>query len=748
MIGLLVLAATSLLLTALPAAAQRRALGPSAAGVYKSTIAPTWLDGGAKFWYRNDLAAGKREFILVDCERGTRQPAFDHERLSAALQTAGVQNAPHDRLPLEALELNLAEKAIEFRAGDKDWRYSLDSYVVTEIKDRKPPQRQDGARRGPAEGRPNFGASRPSRSPDGKWTASIKDFNVAIQRMDDEKEVQLTKDGRDGFAYGRLEWSPDSKTLVAFRIEPAERKEVHFVETSPRAGGRAVLHSRAYALPGDKFATYELHLLDIENQKEIECRVDPIDFGFPRLRWADDGHTFTYEKTDRGHQRLRLIQIDARTGASRNVIDEQTNTFIWTAHAENVSVPRYSWLANTDELIYASERDGWRHLYLIDTTDGAIKNQITKGEYVVRGIDRIDEERRQIWFRASGMNTSQDPYFIHYYRINFDGSGLVPLTEGNGTHSVRYSPDHRNLIDTYSRVDQPPIHELRRATDGRLVCKLEEADITEAKAAGWEATEVFTAKGRDGKTDIWGIICRPRDFDPAKKYPVIEQIYAGPQGSFVPKSFSPQRRFASLADLGFIVVQMDGMGTANRSKAFHDVCWKSLKDAGLADRVLWHQAVAAKYAWYDISRVGIYGGSAGGQNATAALLFHPDFYKVGVSGCGCHDNRMDKASWNEQWMGYPVGPQYSESSNIDNAARLRGKLLLIVGEMDTNVPPESTFRLADALIKAGKDFDLVVVPGAGHGMGGAYGTRRMHDFFVRHLLGREPPNRNAAPITQ
>jgi dipeptidyl aminopeptidase/acylaminoacyl peptidase len=256
------------------------------------------------------------------------------------------------------------------------------------------------------------------------------------------------------------------------------------------------------------------------------------------------------------------------------------------------------------------------------------------------------------------------------------------------------------------------------------------------------------AKGRDGKTDIWGIICRPRGFDQSKKYPVIEQIYAGPQGSFTPKTFSPTRRFSSWTDLGFIVVQMDGMGTANRSKAFHDVCWKNLKDAGFPDRILWHHAVAKKYSSYDISRVGITGGSAGGQNSTGGVLFHPEFYKVAVSGCGCHDNRMDKASWNEQWMGYPVGPQYAESSNIDNAYRLRGKLLLIVGEMDTNVPTESTYRLVDALIKAGKDFDYICVPGANHGMGGAYGARRLQDFFVRHLLGAEPPDRNTASTTR
>jgi dienelactone hydrolase len=283
----------------------------------------------------------------------------------------------------------------------------------------------------------------------------------------------------------------------------------------------------------------------------------------------------------------------------------------------------------------------------------------------------------------------------------------------------------------------PPVHELRRTADGKLVCDLE-------KATGSVTTEVFSAKGRDGVTDIWGTISRPRNFDPAKKYPVIEYIYAGPHNSHVPKRFSPFERFTTLTDLGFIVVQIDGMGTANRSKKFHDVCWKNLKDAGFPDRIAWHKAAAAKYPYYDATRVGIYGTSAGGQNSTGALLFHGDFYKAAVSACGCHDNRMDKASWNEQWMGYPVGPHYAASSNIDNAAKLTGKLLLIVGEMDTNVPPESTYRLVGALIKANKDFDFVMVPGMGHSDGGAYGRRRLNDFFVKHLQGKEPPNRNVA----
>jgi dipeptidyl aminopeptidase/acylaminoacyl peptidase len=518
---------------------------------------------------------------------------------------------------------------------------------------------------------------------------------------------------------------------------------VYLVESSPAGGGRARLRARPYDLPGDRLTAYELNLFDVANRKANRPAVDRIDLDTPLLRWNRDGQRFTYRKVDRGHQRFRLIEVHSHTGQARTLIDEKTKTFIWTAHRESVGVGLITWLKDTDELLYASERDGWRHLYLVDARAGKITNQITKGEWVVRGIDNVDEANRQVWFRASGREPGQDPYLIHYYRINLDGTGMVPLTEDDGNHTVQYSPDRKYLIDTCSRVDTAPCHELRSAVDGRLVCKLEKADISECTANGWEPPEVFVAKGRDSKTDIWGIICRPRKLDPARKYPVIEFIYAGPQASFVPKSFSAVRRFAALTDLGFIVVQIDGMGTANRSKAFHDVCWHNLKDAGFPDRILWHQAVANKYPYYDIGRVGIYGTSAGGQNSTGAVLFHPDFYKAAVSACGCHDNRMDKASWNEQWMGYPVGPQYAASSNIDNAHRLRGKLLLIVGELDTNVPPESTLRLVDALIKAGKDFELLVVPGMGHSNGGAYGNRRLQDFFVRHLQGVHPPDRNA-----
>ena len=727
----------------------QRALRDSASDlVFKERITPHWFHNNTRFWYRNDLPGGRKEFVVVDAERGSRELAFDHTRLAAALSRVTDKEYEGERLPFTAIHFVDDTKALLFKANDVTWKCSLDTYVCrkseTEISAPSSSDDTNFSQRGRR--RSSEAAERGSDSavsPDKKWTAFIKNHNVFV-RSEGEDEVQLSKDGTEDLAYGgRFSWSTDSKTLIAYRVEPGERKEVHLIESSPKGGGRAKLQSRPYTLPGDKFPRYELNIFDVSERRQGKPEVDRFEHEWlrPRPRWRRDGRHFTWEQTDRGHQRFRLIEVDSRTGKPRNIIDEKSETFIWTAHTESLGVNTVTWLGNTDEVLHVSERDGWRHLYLVNTNGDY--TQITKGDWVVRAVDRIDETNRQIWFRASGRNADQDPYFVHYYRVNFDGSGLVALTAGDGNHVAQFSPDHKYIIDTQSRVDSPPVHSLRRCADGKLMCKLEEADITQLESSGWKPPEVFVAKGRDGKTDIWGIIYRPRHFDAGKKYAIIEDIYAGPQGAFVPKSFSGRSRYESLNNLGFVVVKIDGMGTANRSKAFHDVCWKNLKDGGFADRILWMKAAAAKYPELDLTRVGVYGNSAGGQNAAAAVLFHPEFYKVAVASCGCHDNRMDKASWNEQWMGYPVGAHYSECSNIDNAHRLKGKLFLIVGEMDTNVPPESTLRLADALIKAGKDFDLLVIPGGGHGMGGSYGQRRMQDFFVRHLLGAEPPDRNA-----
>ncbi|MGH7223670.1 MAG: DPP IV N-terminal domain-containing protein, partial [Gemmataceae bacterium] len=592
----------------------------------------------------------------------------------------------------------------------------------------RPPRRRRGER-------PRAG------SPDGKWTAFVKDHNLHLRERDSGKEFALSKDGSADDAYtDRVYWAPDSKKLVGMRTKKGQEHKVYLIESSPRDRLQPRLHTFEYLKPGDRIAIAKPHLFDVKTRKEIAVKDElfPNPWRVQDVRWSPDSRRFTFLYNQRGHQVLRLVAVDAESGAAHAVIDERSKTFI-----DYNSKFLMHYLDSTHEIIWMSERDGWTHLYLYAAATGQVKNQITKGAWVVRGVERVDDKARQIWFRAGGIHPGQDPYYIHYCRINFDGSGLVCLTDGDGTHGIEYSPNRHFLIDTYSRVDMAPVTELRRVADGKRVCELERADIGTLLKTGWKTPERFVAKGRDGKTAIHGVLFRPTNLNPDKKYPIIEKIYAGPQGSFVPKAFRPFFYPQQLAELGFIVVQIDGMGTNNRSKAFHDVCWKNLGDAGLPDRIRWIKAAATKYPYMDVARVGVYGGSAGGQNALGAVLAHPDFYKAASANCGCHDNRMDKIWWNELWMGWPIGPHYAEQSNVTNAHKLRGKLLLTVGELDRNVDPASTMQVVNALIKAGKDFELLVVPGAGHGTPGGYARRREQDFFVRHLLGVEPPDRNA-----
>ncbi len=579
-----------------------------------------------------------------------------------------------------------------------------------------------------------------SVSPDKKWVATTIGGNVYVRSVATGALTPFTTDGKaDGDFYGAFAWSPDSKYLVGYRIHPVEDSSVYYVLTDVPGTTRGQLRSHPYKQPGDPFTTFDMYLFTMEGKTTTHVKTEQIDFfDAPVLHWRDkDPRYFLYEKVDRGHQRFRVIEVDATNGNTRTILDEQTPTFIYESRLYTHYLPE------TNELLWTSEKDGWRHIYLVNTLTGEVKNQVTKGDWVVREIDSVDAKKREIWFRAGGRNAGEDPYFVHYYRTDFAGKHLLDLTPANGNHQVFFSPDRKYFIDKYSQVNVPPVNELRRTADGKLITVLEKADVS-----GWEATGVpfpvpFTAKGRDGKTDIWGVMCRPTDYDSTKMYPVVENIYAGPQDAFVPKSFmSYYNDMQSLADLGFIVVQIDGMGTANRSKAFHDVCWKNLADAGFPDRILWIKALAEKYPFVDTLRVGLYGTSAGGQNALGGLLFHPEFYKAAVASCGCHDNRVDKQWWNEQWMGYPVGKEYEAQSNVTNAGKLQGRLLLIVGEADTNVPPESTYRVINALIKKGKSFEFLPVPGMGHSDGGPYGRIKRRDFFVKNLLDTNPPDRN------
>jgi dipeptidyl aminopeptidase/acylaminoacyl peptidase len=729
-----------------------------------------WIDKTNRFWYRKSVKGGN-EFVLVDAETLAKKPAFDHQRLAASLSSAASQKYTSVTLPFTTF--SFAEGAVEFVAGDATWRCDLSDYVCKKIgpappgAQGRPPEEDSPGEYGndvydgmvnlsPQVGQSRAGFQRQDQnqtskpSPDGKWEALIQNYNIFIRPKGKTESSPLSYDGSEGNYYtlASIVWSPDSKRLAAYRVRSGYRRQVHFIESSPADQLQPKHSTRDYAKPGDALDIAQPALFDLDAKKQIiiDNTLFPNPYSLSGMVWWKDGRAFTFEYNQRGHQAYRVIEVDAATGRARAIISEEPQTFFsyrpLSGNQREVGT-RYRYdLSDGREIIWASERDGWRHLYLYDAVTGKVKNQITKGNWVVRGVEKIDEEKRQIWFQAGGMHAGQDPYFAHYYRINFDGSGLVRLTQADAYHTVVFSPDQKYYVDTYSRVDLPTVSELRSATDQKLLLELERGDISELLQAGWSAPESFTSKGRDGKTDIWGVIIRPASFDPSKKYPVIENIYAGPQGSFVPKTFSAYSPMQSLAELGFIVVQIDGMGTANRSKSFHDVAWRNLGDAGFPDRLLWHRALAAKHSWYDISRVGIYGTSAGGQNSTGGLLFHPEFYKAAVSNSGCHDNRMDKIWWNEQWMGWPLGPHYAASSNVDNAHRLRGRLLLIAGEMDTNVDPSSTLQVVNALIKADKTFDLLLVPGGGHGAGGAFGQRLLYDFFVHHLLGVEPPDWN------
>jgi len=727
---------------------------------------PTWMRGaGHRFWYRKSVEGGSA-YVMVDAEAGTRAPAFDHEKIAAALSQATGGHYTAGTLPFRAPRF--LDGAIEFPLDGSRWRCDTVKNTCTN---------QGAMRMGgfgqfvfdDAEGNARNRTS--VKSPDNKWEAFIQNYNVYLRPArqggggrrggeaapeptgDDRLKgaFALSFDGSEGNYYSifNIWWSPDSQHLVAYRTRPGYDRIVRYVESSPTDQLQPKYQEMKYNKPGDALNVDQPVLFDIASKKQFN--IDDALFSNPyqlqRVAWWKDSRAFTFEYNQRGHQVYRIVEVDAATGKPRDLITEESKTFIDYPRL-SANMRDHGWIYRYDvndgvEIIWMSEKDGWPHLYLYNGKTGQLENQITKGNWDVRAVDYVDEAKRQIYFEASGMYPGKDPYYVYAYRINFDGTGMTRLTEAEGNHELSYSSDGKFYVDSWSTVDTPPTSQLRRTEDNSLVMELEKGDIQKLVAAGWKAPEVFTAMGRDGKTDIWGLIYKPANFNPAKKYPVIENIYAGPQGSFVPKSFSTAAE--PLTELGFIVVHIDGMGTNNRSKAFHDVAWKNLKDAGLEDRILWHKAAAAKFPWYDVSQgVGVFGTSAGGQNTMSALLFHPEFYKVGVSNSGSHDNRMDKIWWNELWMGWPIGPEYAASSNVDNAHLLQGKLLLVMGEMDKNVDPSSTMQVVNALIKANKKFEFLDVPGGGHGAGGLYGQRLLMDFFLHNLAHVEPPEWNSS----
>jgi len=707
----------------------------TAGKVYYGNVRPVWIGKTNSFLYENLTPEGT-EYIIVDAEKLTKKKAFNQVKFAKAFEAATGQKNDPGKLPIRNIVFSDKQGSFAFTYDGYNWICNLKDYTLLKkekVTERGRPGGWDWGFRDEMTGNP-------VESPDKKWTAYIKNYNVHIRSSEDKKEYQLSFDGALGEYYSTfLRWSPDSKKLIGYRLKPAEKHMIHYIESSPEDQLQPRHFSYEYQKPGDAVPQKYPQLFDIELKRHIKVDDTSIanQYSVNDIKWSKGSNYFTFEYNRRGHQVYNVMKADAASGELKVVVNETSPTFI------DYSGKKYRYDAEeTNEMIWASERDGWNHLYLYDSNTGKVKNQITAGEWVVRNVAFVDEKNRQIVFQASGKEPG-DPYFTYYYRINFDGTGLMVLSEGEGNHEADFSPDHKYLVDTWSTVNTPPVSVLRRTDDGSRLMVIEEADISKLLETGIRLPEVFAAKGRDGVTDIWGIIIRPSDFDPSKKYPVVEDIYAGPHSSFVPKSFRPSATaMHQLAELGFIVVKIDGMGTSNRSKAFHDICWKNIKDAGFPDRILWMKAAAKKYPYLDLERVGVYGTSAGGQNAAGAVLFHPEFYKVAVASCGCHDNRMDKMWWNEQWMGWPVGEEYAQSSNVDNAWRLNGKLLLITGEMDNNVDPASTMQVVNALIKANKEFEYVFLPGAKHTNGGVYGERKRRDFFVKNLLGIEPPEWN------
>lgn len=717
-----------------------------------------WLDDTHRFVYRTTVPGGFR-YLIMDAATGEKVPAFDQEKLAAGLGKATGATYEALTLPFGAqyggFELVDGGKALTVYFDETGWRCDLADFVCAA-------EPEEGGRRprgfGVVRDLTMPADDRPKVSPDGKLEALVRNFNVAVRPVGGGAVMLLSTDGSEGQFYDpeSLVWSPDSTRIAAYRVVPGFRREVTRVVTSPDDQLQPKVAVQLYPKPGDRVDVDRPFLFEVTTRRQVTVPFElfPNPYQMSALTWRKDGGAFRFAYTERGHQRFSLIEVDAASGQPRLVVEERAKSFVYVPRHFRHDVG-----GEGNEIVWSSERDGWNHLYLVDAKSGKL-SPITQGDFVVRQVVEVDDAKRQVYFVASGMDAGKDPYFQHYFRVDLEGKNLHRITTADASHNVSFSQDKAYYVDTYSRVDLPTVSKLHRA-DGSEVAPVEVADASRLFAADFKAPEVFVAKGRDGKTDIWGLIVRPRDFDPSRKYPVVENIYAGPHDNFVPKTFWPFGFHSggdkvigmqALADLGFIVVQMDGMGTANRSKAFHDVIWKNLGDSGFPDRILWHRAAAAKYPWYDVTRVGIYGGSAGGQSTLSALLFFGDFYKAGVAFAGCFDNRMDKISWNEQWMGWPLDESYSKSSGVDNAWRLRGKLLMVTGEQDTNVDPASTMQVVDALIQANKDFELLYVPNGDHATGRMsepvdYGVRRQYDFFVRHLANQPTPDWNALPQT-
>jgi dipeptidyl aminopeptidase/acylaminoacyl peptidase len=719
--------------------------------VYHGVEHPEWISD-TSFWYR-DLGPEGTTYTLVDAAKGTKAPAFDHDKLAKALAAAGAakQGDPH-HLALSAISFDGATLVVT--AGGTQYRCDLSGNGSCAGKAAQ--GRRAGGRR----------AVEMGLSPDKTKLAFIRDWNLWVRDVATRKETQLTTDGVKDFGYATdnagwqssdnpiVLWSPDSKKIATFQQDQRKTQEMYLV---PVTNSHPRLKAWKYPLVGDPNVTMiERVIINVDTPKVIRLKMPPDQHrstlcddvncrggGWDDVQWADDGKTIAFVSTSRDHKQEWLRVADTSTGDIREVYAETAPKFFESGN------DRVNWhyLPKTNEFLWFSERDNWGQMYLYDINTGKLKNQITKGEGNVTQVLAIDEPGRKLYFLAVGKEPGRDPYFRHYYSINFDGSGLKLLTPDDADHEITTSPDGSYFVDTASTPTTPQTTVVRDES-GKILVNVAKQDISKLQATGWQPLTPITIKARDNQTDLYGFLFKPLHFDAKQKYPIVDLVYPGPQtGSCGSRSFAPSHRdMQSLAELGFVVICIDGMGTPWRSKAFHEAYYGNLGDNTIPDQVTGIKQLAAKYPWINVDRVGIWGHSGGG-NATGAAMFHyPDFFKVGIAESGNHDQRDYEDDWAEKWNGLlvknPDGTtNYDSQANQYFAKNLKGHLLLAHGTMDNNVPPNNTLLVVDALIKANKDFDLLLIPNALHGYGEAsqYMMRRRWDYFVRYLAGNTPP---------
>ena len=723
--------------------------------VYRGAVRPNWL-ADERFWYRLTTAEGN-EFVLIDPVKGTRAPAFDHAKLATALSAAAGATFDARHLPFTEFEMNPDGQLISFGLRGRQWKCDLQANQCTA--ENSAPTAGQRAPRG-------FGARLDVVSPDKKHSAFIKDYNLWVRDLATGKETQLTTDGVKDFGYATdnagwihsdravLLWSPDSKKIATFQQDQRGVGEMYLVDTKV---GHPNLQAWKYPLPGDAVVTtIQRVIIEVAGPRVIRLKLPPDQHRstlcddvrcrgseWEDVEWSADSSRLAFVSTTRDHKQANLRLADAASGSIRDVLEEKVATQFESGQGS----VNWRYLADTNELIWFSERDNWGHLYLYDANNGKLKNTITSGEWAVTELLRVDEKNRVLYFLGLGREQGRNPYFAHLYRVGFDGRNLALLTPEAGNHDITLSPSGRYFVDNYSQPDVAPVTVLRDA-DGKLITTVEKADITRLLAAGWKPPVPISVKGRDGETDIYGLMFKPTNLDPTKKYPIVNHIYPGPQGGSVGSwGFVASRGDTqALADLGFIVVEIEGMGNPLRSKKFHDAYYGNLGDNTLPDQVSGMKQLAGRYSFIDIDRAGIYGHSGGGFATAGAMFRYPDFFKVGIAESGNHDNRMYEDDWGERYHGLlerkaDGTTNYDDQANQNLAKNLKGHLLLAHGTMDDNVPPNNTLLVVDALVKANKDFDLLMLPNQRHGYGAAsnYMTRRRWDYFVRYLLGAEPP---------